>query len=139
MPWEQWESEDEDYEWKGDSNWPGLGIEDCYFQFLLLVPGCSIGLLLYLWELLTSPDNFFKSKYRLVLCGLTGSLSITCMNIVCVSVRAIQGSNWDDWTIIEEEVESTRTRAYLILGFGAVSSYFFTIGCLVRFLGFPVF
>ena len=61
------------------------------------------------------------------------------MNIVCVSVRAIQGSNWDDFEIIEDAVEFTRTRAYLILGFGAVSSYFFTIGCLVRFLGFPVF
>ena len=61
------------------------------------------------------------------------------MNIVCVAVRATKGTNLDDWTIIEEAVEFTRYRAYVILGFGAVSSYFFTIGCLVRFLGFPVF
>ena len=61
------------------------------------------------------------------------------MNIVCVAVRATKGTNLDDWEIVEEAVEFTRYRAYVILGFGAVSSYFFTIGCLVRFLGFPVF
>ena len=62
------------------------------------------------------------------------------MNIVCVAVLAMKGSNWDNWDWINfEAVEFTRYRAYVILGFGAVSSYFFTIGCLVRFLGFPVF
>ena len=128
-----------------DSDWQPLGIEDFHLPFLILGAFCSIGLLVNLWELLISPDNFYIKKYKLVLCGLTGCLYVTCVNLSVFTISVVQNvgemdleTEWSlGYAIDWEKAESRKEIAFAILGFGAVTSYLFIVACLVKCLGFP--
>ena len=110
---------------------------DFHLPFLILGAFCSIGLLVNLWELLISPDNFYIKKYKLVLCGLTGCLYVTCVNLSVFTILAVK--NDEDgvmgYTIDWELVDQRKEIVYAILGFGAVTSYLFIVGCLVKCVG----
>ena len=124
-----------------------MGLEDFHLQFLILGAFCSIGLLVNLWELLISPDNFYIKKYKLVLCGLTGCLYVTCVNLSVFTILVVKKVGELDletelaigYTIDWEMAESRKEIAFAILGFGAVTSYLFIVGCLVKYLGFSIF
>ena len=108
-----------------------LGIEDFQLQFLALAAFCSIGLIVNLGELLVSQDTFYLSGYRLVLCGLVGCLSVTCLNIGVFVSLVVKDDLSIDWKL----AASRKTIAYGICGFGAVTSLVFIVGCLIKYLG----
>ena len=108
-----------------------LGIEDLQLQFLAFAAFCSIGLIVNLGELLVSPDTFYLSGYRLVLCGLVGCLSLTCINIGVFLSLVVKNDLTIDWKL----AASRKTILYGILGCGAVTSLLFTVGCLIKYLG----
>ena len=126
IPYKQWE-------WSpDDSDLQPLGIEDFQLQFIFLGGFCSIALLINLGELLLSPDNFYMKKYKLVLCGLAGCLYVACVNLGVFLILVLTNDLEINW----ELAEGRKDVAFTILGFGAVTSFLFTIGCLVKYLGF---
>ena len=108
-----------------------LGIKDLQQPLLMLGGYCTVGLIIYLGELLISPDSFYIKNYKLAFCGLIGCLYVTFLNL---SIYAIQNLGSDleiNWETAEERKDS----AFAILGFGIGTSYFFIVGCLVKYLG----
>jgi len=70
-PYEQWHpSDDED-----NQELKTMGLIDFQLQYILLGAFCSYALLVYLGELLISPDHFYIKNYKLGFCGLLGKIS----------------------------------------------------------------
>ena len=109
-----------------------LGIVHFQLQFLILGAFCSFALIVYLGELLASPDHFYIKKYKLCFCGLSGCLYVTCINLGVLTATLIRSDLEINWAMAEIRKET----AYVILGYGAVTSYLFIIGCLIKYLGF---
>ena len=99
--------------------------------FLILGATCSYALLVYLGELLASPDHFYIKNYKLCLCGLLGCLYVSFVDLGVLVVTFLGNDLEIDWV----KAEGKKDTAYAIIGYGAVTSYLFMIGCLVKYIG----
>lgn len=108
-----------------------LGIKDLQQPLLMLGGYCTVGLIIYLGELLISPDSFYIKKYKLAFCGLMGCVYVTSLNLSIYTIQNLGSDLEINWEIAEERKEF----AYVILGYGIGTSYLFIVGCLVKCLG----
>ena len=125
-----------------------MGLGDLQLPFLLLIAYCSVALLVYLGELLVSPSHFYIREYKLVFCGLLGCLSVTFVNLCLFMALLFRSEGEQDWVIAwdvfgiktEREINwelgvENKAYAYAMLGYGAVTSYIFIVGCLIKYIG----
>ena len=129
-----------------------MKVDEIFIPHLILGLYCSIALPMTLWELLISPQKHHVKKYSLVFSGLFTCLYVSCFNIYILAVLSLKEidkrkilieslglvnsflSIFDleiDW----ELAESRKLNAYVILGYGAVMSLLFFMGCLVKYFG----
>ena len=92
-------------------------------------------MLVFLKELLTGPKHHFVKGYRLVYYGLLTTLLFTLFYLYLFTVLSMKNSFEIDW----EVAVNRKVLAYMLWGYGAVTSYLFVVGCLVKYLGILVF
>ena len=78
-----------------------------------------------------SPDNHVVKKYSLIFSGLLACLYVTGLNFFIFTILTMTNDFDIDW----ELAGSRKSKAYGILGYGAVTSYLFIISCLVKYFG----
>ena len=129
VPYDQWEwSPDAKLEGK---DWVPMDLSELFMPHLIMGLFISIALPLTLGELLMSPDNHVVKKYSLIFSGLLACLYVTGLNFFIFTILTMTNDFDIDW----ELAGSRKSKAYGILGYGAVTSYLFIIGCLVKYFG----
>ena len=108
-----------------------MDLSQLFMPLLLVGLFCSIALPLTLGELLMSPDNHVVKKFSLIFSGLLACLYVTGLNFFIFTILTMTNDFDIDW----ELAGSRKSKAYGILGYGAVTSFLFIIGCLVKYFG----
>ena len=117
-----------------DDCWEPLQLGDFALPHLYLGVYSVCTMLAFLKELLTSPEHPYIKGYRLVSYGLLSTLLFTLFNLYLFVVLSTKNSFVIDW----EVAVNRKVLAYLLWGYGAVTSYLFIVGCLVKYLGTQV-
>ena len=117
-----------------DDCWEPLQLGDFALPHLYLGVYSVCAMLVFLKELLTGPEHHFVKGYRLVYYGLLITLLFTLFNLYLFIVLSTKNNFEIDW----EVVVNRKVLAYLLWGYGAVTSYLFIVGCLVKYLGILV-
>ena len=118
-------------------------IEPEHFQCMFMIVGCifSVQLIVLLWDILTNPSFGF---FKLMLAGLFACLLFTSVNLYLFSTALLTPITVDygkgdifkgDYEINEEKLVNNKTVAFVILGYGAVTSFIFIFGVMMRSLG----
>ena len=137
VPWEQQHPDEEDDFFTcalDDDCWEPLQLGDFALPHLYLGVFSVCAMLVFLKELLTGPEHHFVKGYRLVYYGLLITLLFTLFNLYLFIVLSTKNSFEIDW----EVAVNRKVLAYLLWGYGAVTSYLFIVGCLVKYLGILV-
>ena len=137
VPWEQQHPDEEDDFFTcalDDDCWEPLQLGDFALPHLYLGVYSVCTLLAVLKELLTSPEHPYIKGYRLVFYGLLSTLLFTLFNLYLFIVLSTKNSFEIDW----EVAVSRKVLAYMLWGYGAVMSFLFIVGCLVKYLGILV-
>ena len=118
-----------------------------HFQCLFMIMGfiMSLGLIVLLWDILTNPHYKF---YSLMIAGLSACLLITFANFYFFSTALLtpitresigELRNFDiltgEYEINMEMLVNNRMVAFVILGYGAVTSLTFIFIAMIRSLG----
>ena len=137
VPWEQKHpDEEEDFficALDGDC-WEPLQLGDFALPHLYLGVFSVCTMLVFLKELLTGPEHHFVKGYRLVYYGLLITLLFNLFNLYLFIVLSTKNNFEVDW----EVAVNRKVLAYLLWGYGAVTSYLFIVGSLVKYLGILV-
>ena len=139
VPWEQQHPSEEESDITcllDDDCWQSLQLGDFALPHLYLGAFSIYALLVSLKELLTGtekPVNLMKA-YSLVFKGLFSALIYTLFNFYIFTVLALKNDFEIDWELAEKR----KLLAYLLLGYGAVSSYIFIVCCLLKYFGISV-
>ena len=139
VPWEQQHPSDEDAEITcllDDDCWQPLQLGDFALPHLYLGAFSIYALLVSLEELLTGTDKSANpvKGYGLVFRGLFSALIFTLFNFYIFTVLALKNDFEIDWELAEKR----KWMAYVLLGYGAVTSYFFIVCCLFKYFGISV-
>ena len=78
-----------------------------------------------------SPDNHVVKKYSLIFSGLLACLYVTGLDFFIFTILTMTNDFDIDW----ELAGNRKSKAYGIFGYGAVTSFLFIIGCLVKYFG----
>ena len=137
VPWEQ-QHPDEQKDFfacalDGDC-WEPLQLGDFALPHLYLGVYSVCAMLVFLKELLTGPEHPYMKGYRLVFYGLSSTILFTLFNLYLFIVLSTKNSFEIDW----EVAVNRKVLAYMLWGYGAVTSYLFIVGCLVKYLGILV-
>ena len=136
-PWEQRHPGEEDDFFTcalDDDCWEPLQLGDFAIPHLYLGVYSVFTMLAVLKELLTCPEHPYIKGYRLVFYGLLSTLLFTLFNFYLFTVLSTKNNFEIDW----EVAVNRKVLAYMLWGYGAVISYLFIIGCLVKYLGTQV-
>ena len=114
-----------------EPDWVPLKVKEMFVPYFVLGLYCNFAVLILLWDLLVSrvTETYRIEKYSLVFCGLVECLSMTCLNLLFFCLTSV--TNNFEWRLNE----SGKWKAYAILGYGAVTSVLFLMGCLVKYFG----
>ena len=118
-------------------------IEPDHFQCMFLIMGClfSLQLIVLLWDIITNQRLGFC---KLMLSGVFASLLITFVNLYLFSTALWTPIIYDygkgdifkgEYEIDKEKLVYNKTVAFVILGYGAVSSFIFIFVAMIRSLG----
>ena len=141
VPWEQ-QHPDEERDptepiktcFLDDDCWEPLELGDFALPHLYLGVFSVYALLVFLKEVLTGPEHHFVKGYRLVYYGLLIALFFNLFNLYLFIVLSTENNFEVDW----EVAVNRKGLAYALWGYGAVTSYIFIVGCLVKYLGILV-
>ena len=141
VPWEQ-QHPDEERDptdpiktcFLDDDCWEPVELGDFALPHLYLGVYSVCTMLAFLKELLTAPEHPYIKGYRLVFYGLLSTLLFTLFNLYLFIVLSTKNSFEIDW----EVAVNRKVLAYMLWGYGAVTSYLFIVGCLVKYLGILV-
>ena len=137
VPWEQRHPDQEDDFFTcaldGDC-WEPLQLGAFALPHLYLGVYSVCTILAFLKELLTCPEHPYIKGCRLVFYGLSSTLLFTLFNLYLFTVLSMNNSFEIDW----EVAVNRKLLAYMLWGYGAVTSYLFIVGCLVKYLGILV-
>ena len=117
-----------------DDCWEPLQLGDFALPHLYLGVYSVCTMLAVLKELLTCPEHPYIKGYRLVFYGLLSTLLFTLFNLYLFTVLSMKNSFEIDW----EVAVNRKVLAYMLWGYGAITSYLFIVGCLVKYLGTQV-
>ena len=137
VPWEQKHPDEEDDFFTcaldGDC-WEPLQLGDFALPHLYLGVFSLCTMLVFLKEFLTGPEHHFVKGYSLVYYGLLITLFFNLFNLYLFIVLSMKNDFEIDW----EVAVNRKVLAYMLWGYGAVTSYIFIVGCLVKYLGILV-
>ena len=141
VPWEQ-EHPDEERDpletyktcFLDDDCWEPLELGDFALPHLYLGVFSVYALLVFLKEVLTGPEHHFVKGYRLVYYGLLIALFFNLFNLYLFIVLSMKNS----FEIDLEVAVNRKVLAYILWGYGAVTSYLFIVASLVKYLGILV-
>ena len=141
VPWEQQHPDEErdpleTYKtcFLDDDCWEPLELGDFALPHLYLGVFSVYALLVFLKEVLTGPEHHFVKGYRLVYYGLLIALFFNLFNLYLFIVLSMNNDFDVDWV----KAFNRKGSAYMLWGYGAVTSYLFIVGCLVKYLGILV-
>ena len=137
ISWEQKHPEEEEDFFTcalDDDCWEPLQLGAFAIPHLYLGVFSVCTMLVFLKELLTGPDHPHIKGYRLTFFGLLSTLLFTLFNLYLFIVLSMNNDFEIDWKV----AVNRRGLAYILWGYGAVTSYLFIVGCLVKYLGILV-
>ena len=141
VPWEQQHPDEErdpleTYKtcFLDDDCWESVELGDFALPHLYLGVFSVCAMLVFLKEFLTGPQHNFVKGYRLVYYGLLITLLFTLFYLYLFTVLSMKNSFEIDW----EVAVNRKVLAYMLWGYGAVTSYLFIVGSLVKYLGILV-
>ena len=141
VPWEQQQPDEERDPTEpiktcvlDDDCWEPLQLGDFALPHLYLGVYSVCTILAFLKELLTGPEHPDVKGYGLVFCGLFFSLLFTLFNLYLFIVLSMKNS----FEIDLEVAVNRKVLAYILWGYGAVTSYLFIVASLVKYLGILV-
>ena len=134
IPWEQQHPDEEDDFFTcslDDECWEPLQLGAFAIPHLYLGVFSVCTMLEFLNELLTGPEHPYIKGYCLAFCGLLSTLLFTLFNFYLFTVLSMTNDFEIDWNV----AANRKVLAYLLWGYGAVTSYLFIVSCLVKYLG----
>ena len=124
-----------------DDCWEPVELGDFALPHLYLGVFSVCTMLVFLKELLTGPEHHFVKGYRLVYYGLLVTLFFNLFNLylfIVLSTKHNFDENMENFEVDWEVAFDRKELAYWLWGYGVVTSYFFIVGCLVKYLGTQV-
>ena len=114
-----------------EPDWVPLKVKEMFVPYFVMGLYCNFAVLILLGELLVShvTETYKIEKYSLVFCGLVACMWMTCLNLLFFCITSV--TNDFEWRLNE----SGKWKAYAVLGYGAITSVLFFMGCLVKYFG----